>query len=184
MWNVWIKVTRTEDHKIVAKLINFNTTRIGLATNMNSTTNKKTSILVTAIVTAAIMVIGPVAGVNPVFGLGHFHEGENGLSSQEYDRFEDCLSDLEHESDDITKEQIEDCIDSAYNGESDESSREDNDDKDDSDDDEREDMLKAEEDEQEAEEDLAFFGDESEDSSSNNFNNDSDMADDENSSTG
>jgi hypothetical protein len=148
---------------------------------MNATNNKKASILVTAIATAAILVIGPVAGLNPVFGLGHFHEGENGLSSQEYDRFEDCLSDLEHEADDITEEQIEDCIDFAYNGESDESSREDNDDSDD--DNEREDMQRAEEDEQEEKEDLAFFGDESEDSSSNNFNNDSDMADDENSST-
>jgi spore cortex formation protein SpoVR/YcgB (stage V sporulation) len=151
---------------------------------MNATNNKKTtSILITAIATAAIMVIGPVAGVNPVFGLGHFHEGDNGSSSQEFDKFEDCLSDLEHETDDITEEQIEDCIDSAYNGESDESSREDNDD-DREDDEEKEDMQRAEEDEQEAEEDLAFFGDESEDSSSNNFNNDSDFADDENSSTG
>jgi hypothetical protein len=151
---------------------------------MNATNNKKTtSILITAIATAAIMVLGPVAGVNPVFALGHFHEGDNGLSSQEYDKFEDCLSDLEHESDDITKEQIEDCIDRAYNGENDESSREDNDD-DREDDEEKEDMQRAEEDEQEAEEDLAFFGDESEDSSSNNFNNDSDFADDENSSTG
>jgi hypothetical protein len=149
---------------------------------MNATNNKKTSILITAIATAAIMVIGPIADVNPVFAMGHFHEGDNGLSSQEYDRFEDCLSDLEHESDDITKEQIEDCIDSAYNGESDESSREDNDDNDD--DEEREDMLSEEEDEQELKEDLAFFGDDSEDSSSNNFNNDSDFADDENSSTG
>jgi hypothetical protein len=150
---------------------------------MNATNNKKTKlILITAIATAAIMVIGPVAGVNPVFALGHFHEGDNGLSSQEYDKFEDCLSDLEHESDDITKEQIEDCIDRAYNGENDESSREDNDD-DREDDEEKEDMQRAE-DEQEAEEDLAFFGDESEDSSSNNFNNDSDFADDENSSTG
>ena len=150
---------------------------------MNVTNNKKTSILIAAIATAAIMVIGPVAGVNQVFALGHFHEDDNGSSSQEYERFEDCLSDLEHESDDITVEQIEDCIDSAYNGESDESSREDNDDKEDNDE-EREDMQRSEEDEQEAEEDLAFFGDESEDSSSNNFNNDSDMADDENSSTG
>jgi hypothetical protein len=149
---------------------------------MNATNNKKTSILITAIATAAIMVIGTVAGVNPVFALGHFHEGDNGSSSQEYDRFEDCLSDLEHESDDITEGQIEDCIDSAYNGESDESSREENDDNDD--DEEREDMLSEEEDEQELKEDLAFFGDESEDSSSNNFNNDSDFADDENSSTG
>src|SRR5918996_5556919 len=97
---------------------------------MNATNNKKTttSILITVIATAAIMVLGPVAGVNQVFALGHFHEGDNGLSSQEYDRFEDCLSDLEHESDDITEEQIEDCIDYAYNGESDESSRENNDD--------------------------------------------------------
>ena len=152
---------------------------------MNATNNKKTttSILITAIATAAIMVLGPVAGVNPVFALGHFHEGDNGSSSQEYDKFEDCLSDLEHETDDITEEQIEDCIDSAYNGESDESNREDNDDKEDSDE-EREDMQRSEEDEQEAEEDLAFFGDDSEDSSSNNFNNDSDFADDENSSTG
>src|SRR5919106_1414267 len=151
---------------------------------MNTTNNKKTtSILITAIATAAIMVIGPVAGVNPVFALGHFHEGDNGSGSQGYDKFEDCLSDLEHESDDITEEQIEDCIDFAYNGESDESSREDNDD-DKEDDEEREDMQSAEEDEQEAEEDLAFFGDDSEDSSSNNFNNDSDFADDENSSTG
>ena len=151
---------------------------------MNATNNKKTtSILITAIATAAIMVIGPVAGVNPVFALGHFHEGDNGSSSQEFDKFEDCLSDLEHETDDITEEQIEDCIDSAYNGESDESSREDNDD-DREDDEEKEDMQRAEEDEQEADEDLAFFGDESEDSSSNNFNNDSDFADDENSSTG
>jgi hypothetical protein len=149
---------------------------------MNATNNKKTSILITAIATAAIMVIGPVASVNPVFALGHFDEGDNGSSSQEYEMFEDCLSDLEHESDDITEEQLEDCIDSAYNGESDESSREDNDDKDD--DDDREDMLSVEDDEQEAEEDLAFFGDDSEDSSSNNFNNDSDFADDENSSTG
>jgi hypothetical protein len=147
---------------------------------MNATNNKKTSILITAIATAAIMVIGPVAGVNPVFALGHFHEGDSGLSNQEYDRFEDCLSDLEHESDDISKEQIEDCIDYAYNGESDDSSREDNDE---SDDDEREDMLSEEDDEQELKEDLAFFGDDSEDSSSNNFNNDSDFADDENSST-
>jgi hypothetical protein len=150
---------------------------------MNTTNNnKKASILVTAIATAAIMVIGPVAGVNQVFALGHFHEGNNGLSSQEYERFEDCLSDLEHESDDVTEEQIEDCIDSAYNGESDKSSREDNHDRDD--DEESEDMQRAEEDEQEEKEDLAFFGDDSEDSSSNNFNNDSDMADDENSSTG
>ena len=149
---------------------------------MNATINKKTSILVAAITTAAIMVIGPVAGVNPVFAMGHFHEGDNDFSNQEYDRFEDCLSELEHESDDITEEQIEDCIDYAYNGESDESSREGNDDE--SDDDEREDMLSEEEDEQELKEDLAFFGDESEDSSSNNFNNDSDFADDENSSTG
>ena len=148
---------------------------------MNATINKKTSILVAAI-TAVIMVMGPVAGVNPVFALGHFHEGDNDFSSKEYDRFEDCLSDLEHESDDITEEQIEDCIDYAYNGKSDESSREDNND-DESDDDEREDMLSEEEDEQELKEDLAFFGDDSEDSSSNNFNNDSDFADDENSST-
>ena len=152
---------------------------------MNATNNKKTtSILIAAIAIATIMVIGPVAGVNPVFALGHFHEGENGLSGEEYEIFEDCLSDLEHETEDITEEQIEDCIDSAYNGESDESSREDNDDDDREDDEEREDMQRAEEDEQEAEEDLAFFGDESEDSSSNNFNNDSDFADDENSSTG
>ena len=149
---------------------------------MNTTNNKKTSILVTAIVTAAIMVIGPVAGVNPVFGLGHYHEGENGSSSQEYDRFDDCLSDLEHEGENITEEQIEDCIDFAYNGESDESSRGDNNDN--SDDDDRKDMLSEEEDEEEEEKDLAFFGDDSEDSSSNNFNNDSDYADDENSSTG
>jgi hypothetical protein len=149
---------------------------------MNATINKKTSMLVAAIVTAAIMIIGPVAGVNPVFAMGHFHEGDNDFSSKEYDRFEDCLSDLEHESDDITEKQIEDCIDYAYNGKSDESSREDNDD--DSNDDEREDMLSEEEDKQELKEDLAFFGDESEDSSSNNFNNDSDFADDENSSTG
>ena len=149
---------------------------------MNTRNNKKTSILVTAIVTAAILVIGPVAGVNQVFALGHFHEGDNGLSSQEYERFEDCLSGLEHESEDITEEQIEDCIDYAYNGDSDESSREDNDDKDD--DQESEDMQSAEEDEQKEKEDLAFFGDESENSSSNNFNNDSDFADDENSSTG
>src|SRR5918994_5450527 len=146
---------------------------------MNAKNNKKTSILLTAIVTAAIMVMGPVAGVNPIFAMGHFHEGDNDFSSKEYDRFEDCLSDLEHESDDITEEQIEDCIDYAYNGESDESSREDNDDHD-SDDDKREDMLSEEEDEQELKEDLAFFGDDdSEDSSSNNFNNDSDFADDE-----
>jgi hypothetical protein len=149
---------------------------------MNATINRKTSMLVAAIATAAIMIIGPVAGVNPVFAMGHFHEGDNDSSNQEYDRFEDCLSDLEHESDDITEEQIEDCIDYAYNGKSDKSSREDNDD--DSSDDEREDMLSEEEDEQELKEDLAFFGDESEDSSSNNFNNDSDFADDENSSTG
>jgi hypothetical protein len=149
---------------------------------MNATNNKKTSILITAIATAAIMVIGPVAGVNPVFALGHFHDDDNGLSSEEYEKFEDCLSDLEHESEDITEEQIEDCIDSAYNGGSDESSRDDSDDRED--DDEKEDMQRAEKDEQEAEEDLAFFGDESEDSSSNNFNNDSDFADDENSSTG
>src|SRR5918994_6463357 len=151
---------------------------------MNAKNNKKTSILLTAIVTAAIMVLGPVAGINPVFALGHFHEGDNDFSSKEYDRFEDCLSDLDHESDDITEEQIEDCIDYAYNGESDESSREDNDH--DSDDDKREDMLSEEEDEQELKEDLAFFGDDSEDSSSNNFNNDNDSADDEdkNSSTG
>ena len=145
---------------------------------------KETSILVAAIAIAAIMVMGPVAGVNPIFAMGHFHEGDNDFSSKEYDRFEDCLSDLEHESDDITEEQIEDCIDYAYNGESDESSREDNDH--DSDDDKREDMLSEEEDEQELKEDLAFFGDDSEDSSSNNFNNDNDSADDEdkNSSTG
>src|ERR687884_523243 len=121
---------------------------------MNTTNDKKTSILITAIATAAIMVLGPVAGVNPVFALGHFHEGDNGSSSQDYDKFEDCLSDLEHESDDITEEQIEDCIDSAYNGESDEGSREDNDDDNREDDEDREDMQKAEEDEQEAEEDL------------------------------
>ena len=139
---------------------------------MNATNNEKTSILITAIATAAIMVIGPVAGVNPVFALGHFHEGDNGLSSEEYDKFEDCLSDLEHESNDITEEQIEDCIDFAYNAENDESSREDNDD-DREDDDEREDMQSAEDDEQEAE-----------DSSSNNFNNDRDSADDEKSSAG
>jgi hypothetical protein len=148
---------------------------------MNITYNKEMSILVTAIATAAIIVIGPVAGVNPVFGLGHFHDGDNGVSSQEYDRFDDCLSDLEHENDNITQEQIEDCIDSAYNGESDESSREDSDD---SDDDDREDMLSEEQDEEEEKEDLAFFGDDSEDSSSNNFNGASDFADDENSSTG
>jgi hypothetical protein len=150
---------------------------------MNATNNKKTkSILITAIATAAIMVIGPVAGVNPVFALGHFHEGDNGSSSQEYDKFEDCLSDLEHETDDITEEQIEDCIDSAYNGESDESSREDNDDNDD--DDDREYMLGEGKDEEEKE-DSAFFGDDSEDSdtSSNNFNNEHDSAGDENSST-
>jgi hypothetical protein len=150
---------------------------------MNATNNKKTtSILVTAIAVAAIMVIGPVAGVNPAFGLGHFHEGDNDVSSQEYDRFEDCLSDLEHESDNITEEQIEDCIDSAYNGESDESSREDNDDNED--DDDREDMLSEGKDEEEKE-DSAFFGDDSEDSdtSSNNFNNEHDSAGDENSST-
>src|ERR671914_1896297 len=106
---------------------------------MNTANNKRTtSILITAIATAAIMVIGPVAGVNPVFALGHFHEGDNGSGSQEYERFDDCLSDLEHESDDITEEQIEDCIDSAYNSESDESSREDNDDDDREDDEERE----------------------------------------------
>jgi hypothetical protein len=149
---------------------------------MNTRNNKKMSILVTAIAIAAIMVIGPVAGVNQVFALGHFHEGDNGLSSQEYERFEDCLSDLENESEDITEEQIEDCIDYAYNGDSDESSREDNDDKDD--DQESEDMQSAEEDEQKEKEDLAFFGDESEDNSSNNFNNDSDFDDGENSSTG
>ena len=149
---------------------------------MKTTTNKKASILATAIATAVFMVIGPVAGVNPVFGLGHFHEGDNSLSSQEYDRFDDCLSDLEHEKDNITEEQIEDCIDSAYNGESDESSRDDNDD--DSDDDDKKDMLSEEEDEEEERGDLAFFGDESEDSSSNNFNSDKDMADGENSSTG
>src|ERR671915_2528753 len=120
---------------------------------MNATNNKKTSILIAAIATAAIMVMGPVAGVNPVFAMGHFHEGDNDFSSKEYDRFEDCLSDLEHERDDITEEQIEDCIDSAYNGESDKSSREDNDDDDKEDDDEREDMQRAEEDEQETEED-------------------------------
>jgi hypothetical protein len=149
---------------------------------MNTTNNKKkTSILITAIATAAIMVIGPVASINQVFALGHFHEGENDFSGQEYDRFEDCLSDLEHESDDITEEQIEDCIDYAYNGENDKGSREESDDE--SDDDEREDMLSEEEDEKELKEDLAFFGDDSEDSSSNNFNNDSNFADDENSST-
>ena len=149
---------------------------------MNTANNKKkTSILITAIATAAIMVIGPVASINQVFALGHFHEGENDFSGQEYDRFEDCLSDLEHESDDITEEQIEDCIDYAYNGKSDKSSREESDDE--SNDDEREDMLsEEEEDEQELKEDLAFFGDDSEDSSSNNFDNDSDFADDENSS--
>src|ERR687896_2454757 len=115
---------------------------------MNTANNKKTtSILITAIATAAIMVLGPVAGVNPVFALGHFHEGDNGLSSQEYDKFEDCLSDLEHETEDITEEQIEDCIDSAYNGESDESTRDDNDDDKDDDDEEREDMQRSEEDE-------------------------------------
>jgi hypothetical protein len=149
---------------------------------MNATNNKRMSVLVTAIATAAIMVIGPVTGVNPVFGLGHYHEGDNDSGSQEYDRFEDCLSNHEHESDNVTEEQIEHCIDLAYNGQSDESSREDNDDSDD--DDDREDMQRAEEDEQEEKEDLAFFGDDSEDSSSNNFNNDSDFADDENSSTG
>ena len=148
---------------------------------MNTTNIKKTSILLTAIAAAAIIVIGPVAGVNQIFALGHFHEGDNGLSSQEYERFEDCLSDLEHESEDITEEQIEDCIDYAYNGDSDESSREDNDDSDDHQ--EGEDMQRAEEDEQEEKEDLAFFGDESGDSSSNNFNNDRDSATDENSST-
>ncbi len=150
---------------------------------MNATNNKKkTSIFITAIAIAAIMVIGPAAGVNNAFGLGHFYEGDNEMSSQEYERFEECLSDLENESEDITEEQIEDCIDFAYNGENDESSREDNDDKDD--DDKDEDMLSAEEDEEEEKEDLAFFGDDSEDSSSNNFNSDSDFADDENSSTG
>jgi hypothetical protein len=95
---------------------------------MNTRNSKKTSILVIAIASAAIMVIGPVAGINQVFALGHFHEGDNGSSSQEYDRFEDCLSDLEHEGEDITEEQIEDCIDYAYNGVSNENSREDNDD--------------------------------------------------------
>ncbi len=144
---------------------------------MNATNNKKTSIFITAIAIAAIMVIGPAAGVNNAFGLGHFHEGDNKMSSQEYERFEDCLSDLEHESGDITEEQIEDCIDSAYNGESDESSREDDSDEDD----DREDMLS----EEEEKEDSAFFGDDSEDSdtSSNNFNNEHDPAGDENSST-
>ena len=150
---------------------------------MNTRNNKKTSILVIAIAAAAIMVIGPVAGVNQIFALGHFHEGDNGLSSQEYERFEDCLADPESESEDVTEEQIEDCIDYAYNGDSDDSSREDNDFRDD--DEEIEDMKSAEEeDEQEQKEDLAFFGNESEDSSSNNSNIDSDFADDENSSTG
>jgi hypothetical protein len=148
---------------------------------MNPTYNRKASILVTAIATAAFMVIGPIAGVNPVFGLGHFHDGDNGLSSQEYDMFDDCLSDLEHENDNVTEEQIEDCIDFAYHGEGDDSSREDNDD---NDDDEREDMLSEEEDEEEEKKDLAFFGDDSKDSSSNSFNADSDFAGDENSSTG
>src|SRR5918992_3828875 len=121
---------------------------------MNTANNKRTtSILIAAIATAAIMVIGPVAGVNPVFAMGHFHEGDNDFSSKEYDRFEDCLSDLEHESEDVTEEQIEDCIDSAYNGESDKSSREDNHDRED--DEESEDMQRAEEDDKEAEEDLA-----------------------------
>jgi hypothetical protein len=148
---------------------------------MNVTNNKKTSILIaSAIATAAFMVIGPMAGANQVFGLGHFHEVDNGLSSQEFDKFEDCLSDLEHESDDIKEEEIEDCIDYAYNGESDESSREDNED---GEDDDREDMLSEEEDKRELKEDLAFFGDESEDSSSNNLNGDTDSAEDENSST-
>jgi hypothetical protein len=148
---------------------------------MNMTNNKKTSILVTALVTAALMVIGPIAGVNPVFGLGHFHDGDHGVSSQEYDIFDDCLSDLEHENDNITEEQIEDCVDFAYNGESDESSREDNDD---NNDDDGEDVVNEEEEEEEEErEDLAFFGDDSKDSSSNSFNSDSDFADDENSST-
>jgi hypothetical protein len=139
---------------------------------MNAPTNTKSSVLIAANATAAIMVIGLVAGVDPAFGLGHYHQDENGSGNQEYDRFEDCLSDLEHESDKITEEQIEDCIDSAYNGDSNESSRDDNDN--------GEDMLSEDEDEQEEKEDLAFFGDDSEDSSSNKFNNDSDSADDKN----
>jgi hypothetical protein len=49
-------------------------------------------------------------------------------------------------------------IDSAYNGESNENSREDNDDS--------ETMLGEDEDEQEQKEDLAFFGDDAEDSHS------------------
>jgi hypothetical protein len=59
-------------------------------------------------------------------------------------------------------------IDSAYNGESNENSREDNDDS--------ENMLSEDEDEQEEKEDLAFFGDDAEDSdNSKKFNNDSDL---------
>ena len=142
------------------------------------------SALFTAIATAAIMVgLSPATAVNPVFGLGHYNEGEDDLASQEYDRFEDCLTDHEHESSEVTEEQIEHCVDVAYHGGGNEISREENDD--DSDED-RANMQSEDEDEDGNDlEDSAFFGDDSEDSdvSSNDFNSDHDSADDESSST-
>jgi hypothetical protein len=95
---------------------------------MNTSNDIRISVLITAIATAAIMVVGPAATVNLVFGLGHYDEGDHDLASTEYDRFDDCLSDHERESDEVIEEQIEHCIDLAYHGENGESSREDNND--------------------------------------------------------
>ena len=140
-----------------------------------------TLLFATAIATAAFMVAGPAATANPVFGLGHYNEGDRDTTNQEYDRFDDCLSDHEHESNEISEEDIEHCIDLAYHGESDESSREDNSDSD-GDESNRQD---DDEDENESEEDIAFFGDDSVDPdiSGNDFNGEHDSADGENSST-
>ena len=146
---------------------------------MNDNNNKMIVVLITAITMAAILVAGPSIIVNPVFALGHYSEGDNDVASHDYDRFEDCLTDHEFESSEVTEEQIEHCIDLAYHGESDELSREDTDD--DSDEDEARQSEDDEDDKNELE-DSAFFGDDSEDSISNNFY-EKDSAGDEGSTT-
>lgn len=148
--------------------------------NNSNNNNKKFAVLITAIATAAIMVVGPSTAINPVFALGHHGEGDKDVASQEYDRFEDCLTDHEHESSEVTEEQIEHCIDLAYHGDSDESSREDNDD-----DSNKDEARQSEDDEQDESglEDSAFFGDDSEDSVSS-FYREHDSASDKGSTTG
>jgi hypothetical protein len=91
---------------------------------MNTTkyNNKELSVALTLVATISVMFVAPNALANPVFALGHWHEGDdmNGNSDKE-DQIKDCLNTVNSSTHKEDKEDhIKDCFNSVNSKEEDE----------------------------------------------------------------